>query len=353
MTIYFAGGEDINYTQEGGTDYGFDTLGGSFRSDWSRGGVSIESLVGGTNFPAPNTPGVGQAIPVSPEFTNLSDFWFHTQVATLHNATSAGHNVLFFASPDGIWRLGLQGTGTGAEWRLVSRDSGGSQTVLASSGPGVFQSAFAFTLRLIQLDVHIVYGTSGSVDVFVDGGSVAVLSFSGDTTTGGATELNKFFLGTPANTVISIWSETIISDLNTRSMGVLTLNEITDGNTQDWVGSAGDINEADLDDDTFIYVHLPDKISEWTVTNTIPSGRWVINAVTQAVRGNTGGSSPTKFEFAVRPNGGSGDFFSSDVTLGASLANFSHIWEVNPDTSLSWMLTDLGAGFNLGIKSIA
>src|SRR5207244_4119060 len=129
------------------------------------------------------------------------------------------------------------------EWKIIKRNAAGTLTTLATSAPGTFTSTGT---GLHQFDVHIVYSTSGSIKFYLDGSNTPVMSYTGDTTTDGATHLNQFFLGTYFTGSAAVWSELIVSNADTRSMGLLTLPPVADGNTQDWIGAASDINETAL-----------------------------------------------------------------------------------------------------------
>lgn len=351
-TIYFAGGEEIDFNIiEGVFPPAFNNTAGNYRSDWSRGGISIQNGINGAHFP--DSPGFA-SFWRSPIFDSVSDFWWHAQVSIEFSATDSGINCFGFASPDGKWRLAVQGTGTSGQWRLIKRDASAVSTTLATSAAGVFTGGgIAFGGGILQLDAHIVYGTSGSFDLYLNGSNTAAISYTGDITTNSATQINRFFGASHRAANVNIWSEAIVADSDTRAMGLLTLAPDSDGNTQDWLGSASDINETSTDDTTFVNSNTNNQISEWTTTVTIPTGNWDVETVWQTVRINKGADGPQHFDFVIRPASGSTDYPTTDYTPAAGFGNLTYQWPTNPDTSMDWIVADIGTGFNIGVESKA
>lgn len=350
MTIYFAGGEDIDFLQAivfGGL--AFDTGASWHRTEWSRGGLTVLNILGAPGFPGAS---IFASYWVSPPFTPLTDFWFHSQVVFEHHETFDENNLMGFGSADNVWRLAIQGTGNDGQFKLVKRDNAGALTTLATSDTGLL-GAVTFTIK--QLDIHIDYNTSGSVEVYFNGSNTPIMSYAGDVTTNSATSLNQFFMGTHLEGSIDAWSEIIVSDLNTRSMSLLSRPPVAPGNTQDWTGSVSDINEDSLDVTTFITTPNNNDLSEWTTSenDVIPVGSWDVQAVIESVDLNIGSVGPQNFEFVIRPATGSSDYFSSSIPGSASFDKYSYIWQQNPGTSSAWNLSDIDTGYNIGLKAIA
>jgi hypothetical protein len=350
-TIYFAGGEDIDFYTVGiqPWDVGWSTLSAVYRNDWSRGAVSVQNLTNGGSFP--DDPNFAH-FNVSPTFTPVNDFWFHSQTYILDSSNENGYNALGFGK-DNVWRLALQGTGTNGSLKLVKRDSVGVITTLVTSAAGVFNGQGLFGGGMLQFDIHIVYSTTGSITFYLNGTNTPVMTFTGDVTTDGETELNQFFMGTAWSATIYYYSEIIVTDTDSRAMSLLTLPPVANGNTQDWIGTADDINEAQIDDTNFINTDTADEIAEFTCPTTIPFGSWDVQAVFQSGRFNIGLDGPQHFQFVNRPASGSTDYFTANFDPAPAIQNFHYQWPVNPDTGLQWTIADIGAGFNLGVKSIA
>jgi hypothetical protein len=349
VAFYFAGGEQIDFYSAGlqPWDVGWTSSSLFHRTEWSRGAVNIQNLTNGGFFP--DSPGFAH-FNVSPTFTPVSDFWFHSQTHVLSSTTENHYNALGFGK-DNVWRLALRGTGVPGTLRIDKRDSGGGITTLVTSPTGAFDGLGLFGGGMIQFDIHIVYSTTGSITFYLRGTNTPVITYSGDITTDGETQLNQFFMGTPASSTLYYYSEIIVTDTDSRAMGLLTLPPVTDGNTQDWIGTAADINETEIDDTTFINTDTADEIAEFTCPTTIPVGNWDAHAVFQSARVNIGLDGPQHFQFVNRPASGTTDYFTANFDPAPAIENFHYQWPVNPDTGLQWTLADIGAGFNLGVKS--
>lgn len=346
-TIYFAGSEDVDFIPDGYL-LGWQAIGLN-RPAWSRGALTLQTIANNASFPYPEIRNGTDSFEVTPTFTNVSTFWFHAQQYSqsldLTALTTFGANFLGFASPDGIWRLALRGAGGDGQIQLIKRDSTGTITVLATSSTNVFFSG------LNQIDVNVVYGTTGSVNVYYEGVNSPALSYSGDITTEGETELNRCFLGLSRDSYVTAWSEVIITDTDSRSMGLFTMPPLAPGNTQDWIGDDNDINKQTIDDSTYINSQTADQLSEWTTPTSLPPGQWEIETIWQTVRINRGLVGPQHFEFLSRPATAGADYTSTDVFPAAAYDNYTYNWSVNPATSAQWSLADIATGFNLGIKS--
>lgn len=339
------GGEDIDfYNANPSFGFAWNTSAYRFRADWCRGTIGITSLTGGGSFP--DAPGSIQRLAVSFVFPVVSDFWFHAQLWMGDATTDNNYNQLGFGK-NNVWRLALQGTGVSGQRKLQKRNSVGGVTLLDTSASGVF------TAGLHQLDVHVVYGASGSVDVYLDKGNTPVLSFVGDVTTDAEIELNQFFMGTHWSASSSDWSETFVADFDTRRRGLFTKPPQAPGNTQDWYGTVAAIDEGAVDDGDAIVGQNNGDISEWTTPPLPAGGPWNVDAVVQRVRASVTATGPQNFDFVVRPATGSTDFFSADVAGTTTLENYGTIWQVNPATGLAFRAGDLGTGFNLGVRAVA
>jgi hypothetical protein len=148
------------------------------------------------------------------------------------------------------------------------------------------------------------------------------------------------------------YSEVIISDTDTRFMTLETLTPAADGNTVTWdVGGVSNINETTEDDTTLNSSSTPGQVQQYT-TNGLPAGTYGVLAVVLSGKmiGGTGGG-PTQVEFGVRTGGV--DAWGSDVLLPVSLQTVQYPFYVDPNTSSPFDPTNLGAGFNIGLKSVA
>lgn len=329
--IYFAGGEDVDFTVIGANP----TITGAMRTGWSRCGVQNAANSGVLDPPA-NRIHFNFSTP-------LSNFWFHALFnGTSGNNTANGQQWIRFM--DGAnSRLMVRGTGVAGQVKVSKRTAAGVFTDLVTSSGAPLWAAS----QVHQLDIHVVYGVSGSVDIYFDGNNVG--SFVGDTTTDGATTLSGGEFAEPAF-VSYQHSELIVSDSDTRSMGLVTLNSTVAGATQAWTGTATNVNGTTINDANFISAATAALVQEYKPT-TLPPGSFDVPAVVMSARAVVGASGPQHVDFITRI--ATTDFASADFAPGTSFGNIpNYIQAVNPATGVSWVTGDLiAANLQYGIKS--
>jgi hypothetical protein len=150
---------------------------------------------------------------------------------------------------------------------------------------------------------------------------------------------------------VTAYSEVIVQDSSTLGYALLTVPPLANGNTNTWTGSVGNIDEITINDANYNTTTADSQLAEYTVTYTLPSGDWNVVAYVEEARVSVGSTGPQHFEFAVRTYGS--DYVAGTVTPTNYLDNYSYIWAQNPHTALPWGTLDFGAGFNLGIESLA
>src|ERR1043166_6151013 len=131
-TIYFAGGEDIDFVFISAADpFAPDTTSGRFRSSWSRCAISGSPATGNGNVPPSN------CFKTQLWSSSLTAFWLHAELSISNTAaTTSGNHGLGIGDSGGTWRLLLTGTGTAGQFKISTRDSGGSEADLVTSAAG-------------------------------------------------------------------------------------------------------------------------------------------------------------------------------------------------------------------------
>lgn len=156
---------------------------------------------------------------------------------------------------------------------------------------------------------------------------------------------------------IGYWSEIIVTDVDTRSLSLITVAPLAAGaaNTFSTPGAVGNINEVTINDTTLISSATANQIAEYTAdTSLITSagGNPAVRAVSTYSRSQRGATGPQNMQHVVRVGGT--DFTSATKSLITSFGQVSHVFELNPATSAAWAMSDITtAGFNIGVKSIA
>jgi hypothetical protein len=330
--ILFASGEDSGFKSV--SIYGFaSTSAGTFRSGWARGSLEAEY---GSNIDW-----------VSPLFATTSgQLWIHAQLNT-QNWAGANYIALAIYSPDGDARILLRTTATSGQFKISTENAAQTITDLATASSDIGTA----TLAAIDLNINYTCDGTGGASLYENG--VQVINYSGNPCTDSATSLNQVGLGGINSGTQTYWSEVIVADGDTRGMGLYTASPAAAGNTQSWTpNTLADINKTSVNDSTYISTTTTGALSEWTVTNSLPSGPWAVLAVAQDARVEVGTTGPQHFEWLAR-TGGTDNVTGSVAPLAGSFSNFNQIWMTNPNTGLAWTTTDVtAAGFNLGIESL-
>lgn len=329
MTFYFIGGEDIDFTKIGACSV--DTATTAAR----RTGNARCALKVGTS--AGTTDGWQAALSAA-----VSSFWWSGQFYAASGVTTGYESVAFL---DGTVRRLVLKTNSALKLELYKRTATPSDTLLATSSVTITGNV------LTKLDVHVVYGTSGSVDVY--SGGTLILSYSGDVTTNSATTLTGFVVGAMGSSGLSaLWSEIMCASVDTRGFSLVTMAPAANGNTFAWTNSYANIDETTLDDTDLCTSSTVGDLAQTTITalSGISSGNPAIRAVGVTARAQKGGTGPQNAYLNVRTGGN--DYLSSVQALPAAFGRVAAVFESNPATSGAWAYTDLtAAGFNIGVKS--
>jgi hypothetical protein len=345
-TILFAGGEDVDFNCTAGACT-VTTTAGNYRSSWAR-----EAYTVGTSVTDPPTNRIQ-----TPAFAGQTDFWIHWQWCPNTNSSctsgvtgSANAQSVRLIDGSGNPTLIMRATTTVAGvLKFSSRTSGGAFTDLVTCNTN------GISVGLQQMDLHVVYGASGSINLYNN--SASICTFSGDTRNGdGATTITQVEFSGGINTGgPGGFSEVIIADGDTRAKNLYRLTPNAAGNTAgSWVGAnpcTAIVNASTINDGTFVSDTVNNDLLECATTNSIPAGSWNVDAMVMSARVLVGSTGPQHFDFVTRTGGS--DFVSSDFTPGTSFANFpNYIQGTNPNTSTLWTTGDLtAAGFNIGLKS--
>jgi hypothetical protein len=263
--------------------------------------------------------------------------------------TANAHIVRFL---DGVnCRLVVRDTGTVSTWAVYKRSAAAVYTQLGSN----FINTGINITAPVAFDIHVVYGTTGSVTIYIAGAQV--FTFSGDTTTDGATTLSSVEIaGIAASSNNVIWSEVIVMDVDTRPMGLWLMNSVTAGNAQTFTGTATNVNKAVISDATFISAASAGLIQEYRSGGiALPAGSFTVATVKINSRAQIGASGPQHLQYVTRV--GTTDYPAGSWSpvvgsFGNDVQNY--MVPINPGTSVAWTTADLTATtFNYGVESAA
>jgi hypothetical protein len=341
LTTYMSASEDIDATTAGTIT--IVSAGGSHRSTYVRTAWQCSNCSSTADPPA--------NLVTYPVFTSAqSTFWAHARISTSSSAATLGVNVpMLILSDGGTRRLYVRFTATNGQVKFSTRNAAGTFADLATSAAGAIDTA-AIAGTPLSLDWKVVYGTSGSLELWHDG--VQILTHSGDNTTNSATTLDQMET-VGINTGNSWFSEIIVSDTDTRDQAVMALQPVASGTTQTWTpNTVGNINELVLSDATVVASTVNNDLSGWTTPTTFPSsstGGWTVASVTQTARVLRSAAGPQQFAFYCRVGGT--DVAGADVALTTGFVNYRKQWDAQCNTAAAWSTGDIIAGFNLGLKA--
>jgi hypothetical protein len=327
-TILFAGGEDLDFMSIG-SPIGVNTS-NCYNSTYAR-----ESVY--------TTNNSGAYYLVTPVFTSSSTVWAHFDFSSC-TGNGANQNIpwVVFNDSSGVTRIYLQfANGSApAPVKIYKENAALTSTLLATSTSTIFFNSLG------TIDIYINYGVSGTITVYQNGSQI--VTYSGDTTTDGNTALAQLELGS-AVTNNTFYSQVIVSTTDSRTMHLATITPVANGNTMAWTGAVGNINTASYNDADTISSAASGQIGEFTAS-ALPSGTFSIQAVVQSARAEATTGGPQNLKFDTRTGGTS--YQSANQTLSTAFALYQYIWATNPNTSVAWTTSDLGAaGFNLGVES--
>jgi len=209
-----------------------------------------------------------------------------------------------------------------------------------------------------QLDVFVNYAVSGQVAVYFNRILKGDTGAGVDVTTDGITAIANIGYGTNTDTGASAtgcnWSETVVSDTDTRSWNLQVFPPVANGNTHNFdtgTPAAANVNEITIDYSTLDGSTTANQIDEYT-TGAVVSGTYGVVAYCVSAVMQKGATGPSKADLVVRT--GAADWLSADQVLTASWDTYQNAWLTNPNTGVAWLPSDIGAasGFNIGMKSI-
>lgn len=326
-TIYFAGGEDYDFTKLGACSVDTATT-SARRTANARCSLKVNAGAGSTDgwsgtFSAPQ-----------------SAFWLTARYYATNSYSSSSYFIQL-KDASGVTRLTVD---IAPGLRLSKVSAAGSVTSLATT------AVTPAAATLIKVDMYVNYGASGTVQLYLDG--TLVLSYSGNTVTDSATAIASVVLGGINTNVPHYWSEVICADVDTRSMSLVTLAPTANGNTFNWdAGSYANINETTLDDTGVISSGTVGQVAQFTVGSSGITGNSAIKAVCVTARASAGTTGPQHVKASVRTGGA--DYASATIALqSGSLARIQGVFLTNPATGNAWVNSDVtAAGFNVGLVS--
>lgn len=199
-----------------------------------------------------------------------------------------------------------------------------------------------------RIDMHWrIADSNGIFEVYVDGRFIT--SFEGDTSNG-FTQFDRAIIRSPSDfnndLHTAYYSEIIIADVETIGWHLATIGPNGNGNGTAWTGDFNDVDDANLNDGTFVSSGTAEEVEQFTAGNL--GTAFDVKALTIAARSRNVATGPQNLQMSVRTGGS--DFFSSNVAISTSFATGQSTFNQNPDTVADWTTSEIDA-LEIGLKS--
>lgn len=187
----------------------------------------------------------------------------------------------------------------------------------------------SYTTGVHKLDVHIQnFGVSATVDVYID--MMRIMSVVGDVTLADMPNVDCFVLGGGDY----CWmSELIVSEDDSRTLGLLTLYDNAAGDKNEWSGSHLDVDESSVNYNDVIWVNQSNKAFLANV-NAPPVGAFSVKTVKrEAIALASEDAAVHALELGVK-SGGVESYDADPDVLPAVWTAVEHYIDTDPSTGL-------------------
>lgn len=269
----------------------------------------------------------------TPDWTALQDVWLHFMI---RNALGANQDICYFMD------------GAVAAYKLHTGANGTTLRFSYFTAPSTWtQLGTDFTILgdWPMLDIHLVTGASGNVEVFLEGVGRMPLASASMTENPDITSVRVVGVGGG----LRDFGGMVVATEPTIGWRVGRLVPSGAGANTAWVGDYVSVDETTLVETDYIYSGTANQVETFTVTLSPAITGYVPRAVAVSARARRGASGPANIQMALRS--GSTDYFSSSLSLGLGYTGNFNIWTTNPDTSAAWVSTQISA-LQIGVKSI-
>jgi hypothetical protein len=265
--------------------------------------------------------------------------------------SSAVALIRFYDSADAV-----QNTVSITSAGLIALYSGDQSTLLATS------SVAPFTLGSWSfVECKTVISDTGSLEVKVDGTSI--VSYSGDVqasatlSTAQKIRINQAGSGSANSYLDDLYILDGTGSLNNDFIGPMRIKTIYPsgaGTTKQFTGVGDTTNtylnvaETPANEDTsYNYANTAGMIDSFVCSDIFPGTVYGVNSNLRARKDD----SDTRTFAALTRSGGT-DYAGTTQTLTSSYANYSQVWETNPNTSAAWTASEVNAA-EFGYKVVA
>jgi hypothetical protein len=323
MAILFMGGEDIDFTAFLGASY--PTAGnGRSRPGFARGSLSV---TGGGDDLANRIMGTFAA--------PSSAFWLATRTYFTFLGTTGNWRTFLALYEGGTPRIGVQMQSLTRLVRFVIFDASGNPGAVAATSVPAVQGE-----GLQRLDLQVVHGTSGRLNLYVNG--VSVLDWSGSTVIGTQAPITDFGLASAADSSViqTDWSEIIAIERDSRTLSLKTNGPVATAQGHQWLGDQSDVNEVVANKDTMLTTTAVNQSARFTI-DPMPAGNYAVRGFKVGALAVAGINGPQSIALGVGTNGS--DSLGPAQPLDTGWTPVSQTFETNPVTNAPWTTAEINA----------
>lgn len=319
MTVLWVGADMDCFDSSVGSGQSWVTTSGWFDAAYQDGAIRPNTLLRGMPF------------------TAETEMWFHTEMR--HDAVwGFNYDFLLFTNSSGVDVVRFQKVSYSTTMRID-----------LYNGSSLADSGVTFTLpkdQLTQIDVHIVAGSSGLVEVYINQNLAASVAVPySDVNNIASVGLCAI---TDSSGTYATYSQTLVADESTIGWQMYTNRPTSDGTYTDWTGSYADVDEP-LNNDTD---YISAGTSGYKQTMKAASRGTIdleVKAIAVSARASRDSSGPQNFDLMLR--NGSSDHFVA-VPVGIGFGSKQAFWHTDPDTSAAWSAADAAsASLEFGVRA--
>lgn len=289
--------------------------------------------------------------------SNQTSFWLHFDLYRPTQSSNTRATLIEFWSESKTLQYTLESMTTGATNHAFYKSTNGT------SGDTQIGSSLSFTQDARhQIDIWINVGSSGDVEVWVDGTKSSAIDFSGDTTTNGDNAIRYITFRSRVKNETTCYSQIIASTQKTVGWKLCYLRSTTTTGSPftQWSGSSTALFPAvDTASPTgAAYQGFNTASNDQThmfATRDIPAAAagMVVKAVAVAGTFNVShDSTPQNVRLCVYTSSTLYESATQTIGYGNGDVWAMNIWETNPNTGNAWSQAEVNAAF-YGAKSKA
>lgn len=195
--------------------------------------------------------------------------------------------------------------------------------------------------EVLKIDMQVIdYGASATVNVYTGGTADPVITYEGDPTQVGCTDLDCVMIRHNAGSAMAA-SEIIVATEDTRTFDLLTMDPNAAGDANTWTNTYTAIDEVAVSDADTIYTDVAEQEFDCNLSD-LPAGSFSVVGLVEAIRAcKTDDASIDGLTIGIRSSGETD--VGSTETMTTAWQLFLRILQTNPVTDDIFTQAELDA----------